>query len=180
MAKPGREIVAIFDSEHALQDTVDGLELAGFNRTDVSTLPSWGTIQSFTHGRVNTVYEAISFPSLPRDLVLDRATIGVLIGVLIAAPLYICAIAMILFSVTGAIMIAAPFAATMGLAGGSVFGLIAVNRYVRSRQRRIAEHVDHGGLVLCIQIDEPGREACALQIIRAYPASNVRVRKLVA
>ena len=171
-----REIVALIDHEDGLNDTVEELLLVGFDRADITVLPSWKTVEKTVRRGLRSVTELIDDPDVPRAVPVDSASYGIFQGVLIASPIYLgsCG-AMIAFSAGGAAPGTIAVAGIIAGALGAVLGIFPVICVRRSHRRHVNDMLDRGGLVLWVCISDEKSEAQARTIFARHFARDVRV-----
>ncbi len=60
------EVVAFFDDEDELQDVVEELQIVGFDRTEISVMPSRKVVEKIIGHELRTVLEVADNPDVPR------------------------------------------------------------------------------------------------------------------
>jgi hypothetical protein len=83
------EVVAFFDDEDELHDVVEELQIVGFDRTEISVMPSRKVVEKRIGHELRTVVEVAYNPDVPRAVPVDRASLGLAQGALVAGPLYV-------------------------------------------------------------------------------------------
>lgn len=70
------EVVAFFDGEDELHDVVEELQIVGFDRTEISVMPSRKVVEEMIGHELRTVVEVAYNPDVPRAVPVDRASLG--------------------------------------------------------------------------------------------------------
>lgn len=170
-----REIAGLFDSEDVLNDVVEELQIVGFDRAEISVLPSWKSIEKKVGRELRTVAELEGYPDVPRAVPVDSASLGLAHGACIAGPLYLgtCG-AMIAFSAGGAAFTTIAVAGIAAGVIGATLGILPVYWMKRWHRRYINDLLDRGGLVLWARISDETLEERARTILTRNLARNVR------
>jgi hypothetical protein len=174
-----REVACVFHTRKSLDDAVDALLLAGFDRADIDLMADAETVRQKLGGIYIDAKELADVPQAPRAAFVSReeATAGV---ALVAGLLSYVGAAAAAFSVVasgGALALAVAAAALGGAAGGGAGTLIA--RSLGPRQAgEIEAQMIAGGLVLWVRVRSPEQEATAQEILRRHRGDAVRVHEI--
>ena len=165
------EVVAFFDDEDELYDVVEELQIVGFDRTEISVMPSRKVVEKIIGHEFRTVLEVAGNPDVPRAVPVDRGSVGLAQGALVAAPLYVASCgAVIAFAASGADLATVAMAGIAGGALGAALGIFPMNWMRRRRRQRIEVLLGHGGLVLWVHISDKKYEELARMILAHHPA----------
>ncbi len=74
------EVVACFDDEDELHDVVEELQIVGFDRTEISVMPSRKVVEKIIGHELRTVVEVADNPDVPRAVPVDRGSLGLVQG----------------------------------------------------------------------------------------------------
>ena len=169
-----REVAALFDDEDELDDVVQELQTVGFDRAAISVLPSRNVVERIIGHELETVVEAANNPDVPRAVPVDRGSLLIAQGALIAIPLYIAGSAAVIhFAANGADLATVTMAGLSGGALGAALGMFATIWMWRWRRRQIEYLLGHGGLVLWVKTVDMKREERARIVLARYPAHDV-------
>lgn len=173
-----REAVAVFDDEETMREAIFELESAGFDRADVSVLPSMEAVRKKIGRELYRVEDAADDPDVPRAVPLGPAAIGAAQGALIGGPIYVGAMVMTISSLIGGkafgtIVMSGLFGASVGLVVGVALAMVLKQRH----NEHVKDHLDHGGLVLWVHIRDKEHEARAERILKKHqnPARDVHL-----
>lgn len=166
-----REAVAVFDSEEEMREAIFELESAGFDRADVSVLPSMEAVRKKTGRELYRVEDAEDDPDMPRAVPLGPAAIGAAQGALIGGPIYVGAMVMTISALIGGkafgtIVMSGLFGGSVGLVVGVLLAIILKQRH----NEHVKDHLDHGGLVLWVHIRDKEHELRAERILKKHRA----------
>jgi outer membrane lipoprotein SlyB len=174
-----REVAGVLRSREALEDTVEALLLAGFDRADVDVMAGADTVREKLGGTYVAVTELADLPQAPRRaFVAKHEMVGALAG---AAALltYIGATAAALAVVAsgGAVALAAAAAAFGGAAAGGL-GAFLVRTLGQKEAKELEFQLENGGIVLWVRVATPAREKQAEEILREHGAEAIRVHEI--
>ena len=165
------EVVALFDDEDELHDVVQELQTVGFDRAEISVMPSRNVVERIIGHKLRTVIEVADNPDVPRAVPVDRGSLIVAQGALVAGPLYVAGSgAVIHFAANGADLATVTMAGIAGGALGAALGIFTTIWMGRRRQRQIEYMLGHGGLVLWVNTLDRKREERARMILARHPA----------
>lgn len=167
------EVVAFFDDEDELHDVVEELQIVGFDRTEISVMPSRKVVEKRIGHELRTVVEVAYNPDVPRAVPVDRASLGLAQGALVAGPLYVASCgAVIALAASNADLATVAMAGIAGGALGGALGIFLMRWMMRQRRQRIEDLLGHGGLVLWVHISEKKCEELARMILVQHPRAN--------
>jgi len=174
-----REVAGIVRTPKILDDVVEALEHAGFDRADIDVMADYETIRD----RFGTVFipveELADVPGAPRCAFIQRddmetvrvGTFGVLFYVgATAAALSIVA--------SGGSLAAALAAAAAGGAASGGIGALATRFLTGERASMIETMMMEGGLVLWVRVRSEEAERQAEEIMREQGVEQVRVHEI--
>jgi len=168
------EVVALFDDENELHDVVQELQTVGFDRAEISVMPSRNVVERIIGHELRTVVEVADNPDVPRAVPVDRGSLLVAQGALIAGPLYVAGSgAVIHFAANGADLATVTMAGIAGGALGAALGMFITIWMRRWRRRQTEFMLGHGGLILWVKTLDMKREERAKMILARYPAHDV-------
>jgi hypothetical protein len=169
-----REVVAVFDREDALHQAVEEFHAHGFDRGEVTVSPPRHVVERKIGHPLKSVAEVEDEPGIPRRLPVDRASMGLAQGALIAAPLYVAACgASIAFAAAGAALAEIAMAGMTAGAIGATLGLMPVMWIRRVHHNEIQDLLGLGGLVIWVQTADRAHEVEAEKILARHRARNV-------
>ena len=175
-----REAVAVFHSYDDLEEAIEDLELAGFDRSQINLLARKEVVEDKLGHAVKDVHELEDDPEAPTGAPVDRHEVAegkaaltaglALLGGLVTAGVVVAA---------GATVPAAFLAAAAaGGAGGGIGAMLA--QYIgRLRAKDIEEKLESGGLLLWVQLRDEEQERKALEILRKHAGEDVHVHEVV-
>jgi len=174
-----REAVGVFHSADDLQAAIDELLTSGFDRADLSLLAGQEAVDRKLGPPYRKVAELEDDRRVPRAAYVSVESLGDAKGGLIGGLGYVGAVtaAGAIVASGGTIAGAILGAAVAGWAGGMVGSALA--RWVGHRQAvRLQEQLDHGGLLLWVQVRDAEHEARAVRILNDHAAADVHVHGL--
>ena len=168
------EVVALFDDEDELHDVVQELQTVGFDRAEISVMPSRNVVERIIGHELRTVIEVADNPDVPRAVPVDRGSLLIAQGALVAGPLYVAGSgAVIHFAANGADLATVAMAGLAGGALGAALGILTTIWMRRWHRRQIEYVLGHGGLVLWVNTLDKKREERARMILARHPARDV-------
>lgn len=173
-----REAVGVFDGPELLQDAIDELLSSGFNRAELSLLASETAVRE----KLGDVYHKVSGlednARAPRSAYVSTEAVGDAEGAVIGGLMYIGAgVLMGPAAFAGGSLAAIASAAAVGGGIGGVIGSIFAGLIGEAHADRIAEQLDHGGLLLWVRVWDTAREKKAVEILSRHSARNVHVHE---
>ena len=163
------EVVAFFDDENELHNVVEELQIVGFDHAEISVMPSRKVVEKIIGHELRTVVEVADDPDVPRAVPVDRGSLGLAQGAMVAGPTYVAS--------CGAAMAFAASGAMAGIAGGalgSALGIFPMIWMRRRRRQRIEDLLGHGGLVLWVHISDKKREELARMVLASRLSPFIR------
>jgi hypothetical protein len=180
-AKPGyvREAVGLFHDEQQLENALDQLQESGFDRSEISLLANEQTIEDRLGHHYERSAEASDDPNAPRVAYVSRENLGVAEGALIGTPLYVAAVtsAGIALAAGGPLAVAIT-AAVVGGGAAALIGAALARLVDRRHAKSIEEQLEHGGIVVWVDLRDPDQEARAPDILKKYGATEVHVHEI--
>ena len=177
--KSQTEAVGFFDSTANLQDAIDALRLAGFDRAELSLLATEATMEAKLGHLYDRVEDLEDDLAVPRRAYISKAAIGDAEGGLIAGLFYVGALASVggVIASGGTLLAAVAAGAVAGSAGGLIGSGLAKlvgDRYARQYEDQLA----HGGLLLWVRTRDDAHEQLAQDILRAHSGRDVHVHSI--
>lgn len=173
-----REVVGVFDSYDELEDAVEDLEIAGFDRSQVNLLVHEDTVREKLGDRVD-IRKLEDDPEAPVENPVDRHEVAEGKAALTAGTALLGSFVALGLVVTAeiSIPIAILAAAIGGGAGGTIGGLLA--KYLGDlRAREIEEQIRAGGLLLWVQVRDAEQERKAIEILQKHGAKDVHAHEI--
>lgn len=174
-----REAVGVFRDQRSLQSAVDGLLIAGFDRSYLSVLADRSSVEAKLGHAVETVSELEDDSEVPTRafIGIDSLTEGK--GVLFGVPFYVgaCAAAILVLASGGTLVTAFVAAALVGIVCMAI-GIVLVRVIGKRQARRLSEQMDRGGLLLWVRTPTPEDERRAIETMRVNGAEDVHVHDL--
>lgn len=170
------EAVAVFDDADSLYAAIDELQMAGFNRSEISVLADEAAVEAKLHDRLWRADALEDNPDAPRAAYISEESIGAAEGALLSGPLYVAAVAAAAALTTAAGPItAAIVGATVAGGGGAVLGAALARRVGRHHAEYLKTQIAHGGLLLWVRTPDKTREETALEILRRCSGRDAHV-----
>lgn len=174
-----REAVGVFHDPEALEDAVDALQRAGFDRAQLNLLTSRAAAEHKLGRPIDDLHELEDEPLIPFGSGVDRhelaegkaaVTAGLAgLGSLVAIG------AMVATGGSLALVLGAG-ALAGGLAGG--LGALLARALGARHAATIEGQLERGGLLLWVMLREAEQERRALEILRAHRAEDVHVHTI--
>jgi hypothetical protein len=166
-----REAVAVFDTAEALQSAIDELLSSGFHRSQLSLLAGEAEVVAKLGHKYRRSSELADEASVPRAAYVSTEAIGDGEGAVIGALMYVGAgVLMGPVAAAGGTIAAILGAAALGSGAGGVIGTVLARLLGDWHAHRIAEQLDHGGMLLWVRPGMRGR-----RISRCRSSSAMRV-----
>lgn len=172
-----REVVALFDDEDEMMNTIDELESKGFDRSEISILPPLEEVETALGHQVNDIHDAFYDPKTPRSFPLDYASWGDAQGVLIAAPFMAGAFAVIIFGAStglslGSTILMAILTGTIG----ALLGYLIMFLLKKRHKDEINDQINRGGLAMWVYVRDMAHARRAIRIFNRHHAHDVQFR----
>lgn len=174
-----REAVGIFDTPNALTAVVDDLVLAGFAHHELSLMASDEVVRQKLGPVMDRVEDAKDNPDMPRQNYVAPEDLGNAQGIAISVPAYVGAII-----ATGAVLasggtaLAAAVAAAAAGGGAGALGAVMARWLGHKRETMLRQHLDKGGILLWVNLRDPGREYMAMEILGRHTSHPVEVHDI--
>ena len=174
-----REVAGIVRTPETLDDVVDALELAGFDRADIDVMADIDTIRERFGAVFVPVEELADIPSTPRRAFVQRDDASLLRAGAFGALFYVGATVAALGVVAsgGGLAAALAAAAAAGTASGGI-GVLATRFLNQDRAKLVETMVMEGGLVLWVRVRTPEQERRAAQIMREHGVDAIRTHEI--
>jgi hypothetical protein len=176
-----REAVGVFHDRDALENAVEDLLNAGFDRSEISLLAGEQAVEQKLGHAYRKVQELEDDDAVPRAaFVGDHSRALGRVG-MIGGLAYIGAVAAAGAVVaSGGALAATIVAAAIAGGGGGLLGGWAARLLGRDRAEKLQRQLDHGGLLLWVALRDEGHEGRALAILRQRGADDVHVHEMPA
>lgn len=174
-----REAVGVFHDAATLEDAVDELMVAGFDRAEISLLASEKAVIDKLGHLYQKVGELEDDPKVARAAYVERDSVVEADAGLIGGLAYVGALAAVGTVVaSGGTLGVAILGATLGGGGGGLLGSIISHWFSRRHAAHIEEQLTKGGLLLWVHIRDDEHETRARRILEAHSAADVHVHDL--
>lgn len=174
-----REAVGFFESETALQETIDDLLSHGFDRAEISVLASVEAIEE----KLNSFFDKVSTleddPKVPHVAYVAKEDIGNAEGAVIGGLMYVGAlIGIIPVVISGGALAAVLMAGAIGGGVGTAIGAIFAGLIGQHHSEYISEQLQHGGLLLWVRTFTVEDEKRAIDILSKHSGKDVHIHGL--
>ncbi len=174
-----REAVGVFDDEPSLQNAVDELLVAGFDRSSLSLLASEHAVEDKLGHRYDKVTELEDDTSVPRIAYVGKDSRVEGEALAVSGLAYIGAVgaAGAIVATGGTIAVALLGAAAVGGMGGLIGAGLA--KFMDAHHADyLQEQLDHGGLLLWVSVHGPGQARMACEILKRCSGRDVHLHDL--
>lgn len=174
-----REAVGVFDTREALQNAIDELSLAGFERHELSLMADDETIRNELGHVPGSAEEAKHDPAMPRQSYVSPEETGSAQGAAIGIPAYVGAVLATgaALATGGTALAAAAAAAAAGAAGGGLGGILS-GWVGDQRNEPLRQHLEKGGILLWVNLRNDERERVARDILARHTNLPVDVHEV--
>ena len=176
-----REVVGVFHDHDALQNAVEDLLNAGFDRSEISLLAGEQAVEQKLGHAYQKVQELEDEASVPRAAFVGNHSLSVgrvgMIGGLAYIGATVAAGAVV---ASGGALAATIVAAALAGGGGGLLGSWAARLLGRDRAETLRRQLDHGGLLLWVGLRDEAHERRALAILGQSGADDVHVHEMPA
>lgn len=174
-----REAVAVFDSRDSLQQAIDDLSLAGFQRHELSLLANDQTIRDRLGHVPARVEDMAHNPDAPRQSFISPEDAGSAQGVAVGFPAYVGAILATgaVLATGGTALAAAAMAAAAGVGSGAA-GSFLSQWLSDKRNEPMLQHLDKGGILLWVNVGDAARERIAVEILNRHAVREAEVHDI--
>ncbi len=167
------EAVAVFHEVADLDNAVEALGKAGFDKDDVSLLASESAVEEKLGQRYERVEDLEDDPKAPRvayrtltDFAENERTIAnslTYLPAMLAAGTVVASAGVVAAAVTGAAV------------GGAVLSTVLARWLDKTHADHLQEQLEHGGLLLWVNTPTEEKQESALRILKAHAASDVHI-----
>lgn len=174
-----REVAAIFHREEILEDTIQALLHAGFDRSDIDIMGDIDTVRK----RLGALYvppeEIADVPGAPRRAYIARDDITTATAGVAGMLFYLGAAtaAMTIVASGGGLALVAAAAAAAGTVGAGV-GAAAIHLLGKKQAQELELQLLAGGIVLWVRVRDPEKEAQAQEILTRFGGEAIRVHEI--
>lgn len=174
-----REAVGLFHNNDELEDVIEELELAGFDRAQINLLAAQKTAEERLHHRITDLRELEDSDATPLGIHADRHEMAQGKAALVSGLALLGSFAAIgaVVATGGGLAAVIAAAAVAGGAGGGIGGLIA-RTVGQHRAQEIEAQLAAGGLLLWVELRSPEQEQKAIEILKRHSAADVHVHEL--
>jgi hypothetical protein len=168
-------VAGVLPSAEALQDAVDHLEVAGFDRAQFGVLATRAAL--FGHGDYETADELAIDPLTPTAAIQGMESRGALTGTLVGGLFYLgaaAATAGVILTGGGLGVALAALLATGGASG--LVGALVAHGFHQSHASMITDQLAGGGLVLWVRPRDDQQERAAVAELETSGATKVVVQ----
>lgn len=172
------EVVGIFHTTADLQNAIDDLLSAGFDRAELSFLASAHAVEQKLGHAYRKVSDIADDSNVPRAAYVSTEAIGGAQGALIGGLFYVGAVVAAGAVVVSGGALAAAFAAAAiaGGAGGFVGSLLAY-AVGDHHANYLQEQIEKGGLLLWVHSRDEDHQARSIGILKMHCGDNVHVHE---
>lgn len=174
-----REVAGIVRTPETLDNVVDALERAGFDRADIDILANVDTIRDRFGPMLIPMEELADVPNAPRRPFTRRDDVTIVRAGAFAVLFYVGAAVAALGVVAsgGSLAAALAAAAAAGTASGGI-GALATRFLSRERANLVETMIKEGGLVLWVRVRSEEAERRAEQIMRERSVEAIRMHEI--
>jgi hypothetical protein len=176
-----REAVGVFHDRDALQNAVEDLLKAGFDRSEISLLAGEQAVEQKLGHAYQKVQELEDDAVVPRAAFVGNHSLALgrvgMIGGLAYVGATVAAGAVV---ASGGALAATIVAAVLAGGGGGLLGGWAARLLGRDRAETLRRQLDHGGLLLWVGLRDEAHERRALAVLKESGADDVHVHEMPA
>lgn len=179
--KPGhvRETVAVFKDVAKLEAAIDELLESGFDRAEISLLASEESVEEKLGHYYDKPTEIEDDPDAPRVAYVSKESLGAAEGALISGPLYVAAATSAGLAIAaGGPLAVAVTAAALGGGAGALVGAFLATYLDEQYAGHIEEQLEHGGIVLWVNLRDAAHEQRATEILSRYIVGDLHVHEV--
>ena len=172
------EVVGIFHNTADLQNAIDDLLSAGFDRAELSFLASVHTVEQKLGHAYRKVSDIADDSNVPRVAYVSTEAIGGAQGALMGGLFYVGAVVAAGAVVVSGGALAAAFAAAAvaGGAGGLVGSLLA-HAVGDHHANHLQAQIERGGLLLWVHSRDQDHQARSIGILKMHCGDNVHIHE---
>ena len=174
-----REVAAVFHREEILEDAIQALLLAGFDRGDIDIMGDIETVRR----RLGALYvppeEIADVPGAPRRAYIARDDIATATAGVAGMLFYLGAAtaAMTVVASGGSLALVAAAAAAAGTVGAGI-GAAAIHLLGKKQAEELELQLMAGGMVVWVRVRYPEKEAQAQEILARFGGEAIRVHEI--
>ena len=174
-----REVAAVFHREEILEDAIQALLLAGFDRGDIAIMGDIETVRR----RLGALYvppeEIADVPGAPRRAYIARDDIATATAGVAGMLFYLGAAtaAMTVVASGGSLALVAAAAAAAGTVGAGI-GAAAIHLLGKKQAEELELQLMAGGMVVWVRVRYPEKEAQAQEILARFGGEAIRVHEI--
>ncbi len=174
-----REAVGVFHDEKSLQSAVDGLLIAGFDRSFLSLLAGHHAIEEKLGHMYEKVADIEDDPNVPYQAYVGSDSRAEAKGAIVGGLAYVGAVATVgMIVASGGTIAAALVGAALAAGAGGGIGA-AFSKYIDNHHAAyLQEQLDRGGLLLWVRTQYAEHENRATEILNRNTADDVHVHDL--
>lgn len=174
-----REVAGVFRTAASMQQAIQALLLAGFDRADIDLMADVETIREKLGGIFKPADEIVDMPGAPRQAYVAHEDMAIPVAGAAGILFYVGATAMALSVVaSGGTLAAALAAAALGGALGGGIGALGARFIGREQARKLELQLMAGGLVVWVRARTPEQEELAADILKGHGAEGVHVHDI--
>lgn len=174
-----REVAAVFHREEILEDAIQALLLAGFDRGDIDIMGDIETVRR----RLGALYvppeEIADVPGAPRRAYIARDDIATATAGVAGMLFYLGAAtaAMTVVASGGSLALVAAAAAAAGTVGAGI-GAAAIHLLGKKQAQELELQLMAGGIVVWVRVRDAEKEAQAQEILSRFGGEAIRVHEI--
>ena len=174
-----REVAAVFHREEILEDAIQALLLAGFDRGDIDIMGDIETVRR----RLGALYvppeEIADVPGAARRAYIARDDIASATAGVAGMLFYLGAAtaAMTVVASGGSLALVAAAAAAAGTVGAGI-GAAAIHLLGKKQAEELELQLMAGGMVVWVRVRYPEKEAQAQEILARFGGEAIRVHEI--
>jgi hypothetical protein len=174
-----REVAAVFRREEVLEDAIQALLHAGFDRGDIDIMGDIETVRRRLGAHYVPAVEIADVPGTPRRAYIARDDIVTATAGVAGMLFYLGAAtaAMTVVASGGSLALVAAAAAAAGAVGAGI-GTSAIHRLGRKQAEQLELQLMSGGIVLWVRARDPAMETKAQEILARCGGEAIRVHEI--
>jgi hypothetical protein len=175
-----REVAGIFYSRARVNEAVDELLRAGFDRADIDIIGNLEDVRAKLGNVYVAAQELPDVPDVPRRPFFAREDISLAVAVIAGSVGAACAMGAAFAIVASGVesTYAGAIAATVGALVGT-FGSLLVAQFIKGKHRPdIDPMLEAHGIVLWVRVHTPEQEAKAQRILVQHGGDAVRIHEI--
>ena len=177
MSQEENEISAVFYSRHSLQQSIDDLLQAGFDRADISLIAEQEEVEEALGDDSDKQYLIQTSDSTPRVHYISPEAIGNAEGIVIGLPIYVAALCSGALSLAYDVSLIAAIVNTLAAAlVGALIGYGCYQYIIHRQARYFKNHLKARNLILWVKIRTTDGLRLAQQILSQNHAQNMYLK----